>query len=872
MKKKINQKNINLEINILNYAKMNKEDILQELNSNMKGLDEETVLEKIKEYGYNEINYGKSQPWFVRFILSFVNPFNMVLFLVAIVSFFTEVLFSNNKSWATVIIIVVLISISGILQYVQEAKSDKAALKLKEMVSSNTAIIRGSKLNEYPMKEVVIGDIIKLSAGDMMPADLRILYAKDLFIGQAALTGESEPIEKFQELKKDNISALEASNICFMGTNVVSGSAIAVVIGTGNNTYFGSIAKDLTGRKAQTSFEKGIASVSKLLLRLMFVMVPIIFITNGILKQDWINALLFALAVAVGITPELLPMIMTSTLAKGAVMMSKQKTIVKNLSSIQSFGAMDVLCTDKTGTLTEDKIVLEKYLDIHGQDDLRVLKHAYLNSYFQTGLKNMMDLAIIARADKEGYTKFNEIYRKVDEIPYDFQRRRMSVVLEDNNGKRQLITKGAVEEMLKCCRYIDYNGQVTEITSEVIKEVLKISERLNEQGLRALAVAQKNRVRDTTSFNADDESDMVLIGYVAFLDQPKESSKLAINALHDNGVRVIVLTGDNEKVASAVCKQVNLETNGYILGSDVEKLTDEELNEKVKSINLFAKLSPSQKVRVVQSLQGLGHVVGYMGDGINDAPALTQADVGISVDTAVDIAKESADIILLEKSLMVLEEGVIEGRKTFGNIVKYIKMASSGNFGNMFSVLAASIFLPFLPMLPLQILAQNMLYDFSQIAIPFDKMDNEYLKKPQQWDPKGIQRFMFIFGILSSLFDILTFIILYYGFKANSIENQAIFQTGWFMVGLLSQIFIVHLIRTAKIPFIESRASKPLIISTIIIGLVGIIIPFTRIGIALDMVRMPLTFIPVLFGIIFSYAIVVQFVKKFYIKKYGHLI
>ncbi len=871
-KKKTDNKNLNLETNILKYAKMSNQDALNELNSNISGLSIERAQEILDEYGLNEINYGKSQPWFVKLLLSFANPFSLVLLLVAVVSFFTEVLLVNEKSWATVIIILVLISISGILQYIQESKSDKAAQKLKEMVSSNTAIFREGEINELPMKDVVLGDIIKLSAGDMMPADLKIITAKDLFIGQAALTGESEPIEKFSTLKNENCSALEASNICFMGTNVVSGSATGIVIGTGNDTYFGAIAKDLTGRKAQTSFEKGIASVSKLLLRLMLVMVPIIFITNGVLKHDWINALLFALAVAVGITPELLPMIMTSTLAKGALSMSKHKTIVKNISSIQSFGAMDVLCTDKTGTLTEDRIVLEKYLDIHGNDDFRILRHAYLNSYFQTGLKNMIDLAIISRAEKEGFDDLKTKYKKVDEIPYDFSRRRMSVVLEDKNGKRQLITKGAVEEMLKCCSYIEYHGEVFPIDESFTREILKISEKLNEQGLRALAVAQKNKVRDTSSFNIDDEQDMVLIGYVAFLDQPKESSKLAISALHENGVRVIVLTGDNEKVASSVCKQVGLETNGYLLGSDIEKLTLEELNEKVKTVNLFAKLSPSQKVRVVASLQAQGHVVGYMGDGINDAPALTQADVGISVDTAVDIAKESADIILLEKSLMVLEEGVIEGRRTFGNIVKYIKMASSGNFGNMFSVLFASIFLPFLPMVPLQILTQNLLYDFSQIAIPFDKMDPDYLKTPQQWDAKEIQRFMFWFGPLSSLFDIFTFIILYFVFKANSIATQATFQTGWFMVGLLSQIFVVHLIRTAKIPFIESRATKPLIISTIVIGLVGIIIPFTKLNTALDMVKMPLTFLPVLAGIILLYAIMVQFLKKFYIKKYGRLI
>lgn len=871
MKKKSRQENIriNLEENIKKYARIGKEEVLETLESSYRGLTEEQVEELQKTYGINEIDYGKSHPWFVRLLLSFINPFSLVLILVAVVSIFTEVMLVKDKSWATPVVIFVLISISGILQLIQESKSDKAAERLKAMVSSNTAIIRDGRLDEHPMKDVVIGDIIKLASGDMIPADLRILSAKDLFIGQASLTGESEPVEKFVELKDEKGSALESSNICFMGTNVISGSAIGIVIATANNTYFGSIAKDLTGKKSQTSFEKGISQVSKLLLQLMAVMVPIIFLTNGVLKHDWIGALLFALSVAVGITPELLPMIMSSTLAKGAIAMSKHKTIVKNISSIQSFGAMDVLCTDKTGTLTEDRIILEKYLDIHGGDDFRVLRHAYLNSYFQTGLKNMMDLAIIARADKEGYGDITDAYRKVDEIPYDFSRRRMSVVLEDRKGKRQLITKGAVEEMLKCCAYVEHKGEVLPIDDKIREEVLMISNKLNEQGLRALAVAQKNRVRDTSTFGIEDEQDMVLIGYVAFLDQPKESSKHAISALHSHGVRVIVLTGDNEKVAIAVCKQVNLETNGYILGSDIDNYSDEDLKEAIKKVNLFAKLSPSQKVRVVRLLQELGHVVGYMGDGINDAPSLSQADVGISVDGAVDIAKESADIILLEKSLMVLEEGVIEGRRTFGNIIKYIKMASSGNFGNMFSVLFASIFLPFLPMVPIQILTQNLLYDFSQIAIPFDKMDDEYLKAPQKWDTKSIKRFMYWFGPLSSLFDIISFLVLFFAFKANSIATQATFQTGWFMVGLLTQTLIVHLIRTAKVPFIESRASKALLISTLLISLIGIIIPYTPLGTALDMVSMPLIFIPVLLGIILLYAIMVQVLKKIYIKKYG---
>ena len=862
-------KAVSMEVAALKYAKLENHALLTELNTTEHGLKSAEAEQLLEYFGKNEIDYGKTQPWFVRLLLSFANPFSLVLLIVAAVSFITEVFLASDQSWATVIIIMALVGISGIMQFVQESKSDKAAEKLKAMVSSNAAVIRDGVEREMPMSELLPGDLVKLSAGDMIPADVRILSAKDLFVGQAALTGESEPIEKFPAFKETS-NALDASNICYMGTNIVSGSALAVVFGTGNNTYFGSIAKDLTGRKAQTSFEKGVADVSRLLLRLMLIMVPIIFLINGFSKNDWIGALLFALSVAVGITPELLPMIMSSTLAKGAVAMSKRKTIVKNLSSIQSFGAMDVLCTDKTGTITEDKIVLEKYLDIHGNEDLRVWRHAYLNSYFQTGLKNLIDLAIINRAERDGYETWDDKYNKVDEIPFDFNRRRMSVVLEDGEtGKRQLITKGAVEEILGICSFTEYQGEVIPLTDDIRTEVQGLTDELNEQGLRVVAVAQKNNVRDTKTFGVGDEQEMVLIGFVGFLDPPKESSREAITALHEHGVRVIVLTGDNEKVARTVCKQVGLDASEYLLGSDTEKLTDEELAEKVKKINLFAKLSPTQKVRVVRLLQEQGHTVGYMGDGINDAPALHQADVGISVDSGVDIAKESADIILLEKNLMVLEEGVVEGRRTFGNIIKYIKMASSGNFGNMFSVLASSLFLPFLPMLPIQILAQNLLYDFSQITIPFDRMDEEYLKKPQKWNAKGVERFMYWFGPVSSLFDILTFAVLYWIFKANSAETQGIFQTGWFMVGLLTQTLIVHLIRTAKIPFVQSKAAKPVVLSTLAVCFLGIIIPYTHLGVGLDMVAMPVLFIPWLFGIILLYAVAVQFIKKVYIKRYG---
>jgi magnesium-translocating P-type ATPase len=856
------------EAAIFRFARMERDELFERLNSRSEGLTSEEAEVRLEENGENVIDVVKRRSPVVRFVLSFINPFNLVLFIVAIAAFFTEVLFTASASWATIIMIFSLIIISGVLQFVQETRSDKAAEKLKAMVSSNAAVLRDGKFSEMPMRGIVSGDIVRLSAGDMIPADLRILSAKDLFIGQAALTGESEPVEKFAELKKKDSAALESSDICFMGTNVVSGNATGAVIGAGNDTYFGSIAKSLVGRRAQTTFEKGVAGVSRLLLRMTLILVPVIFLVNGILKSDWIGSLLFALAVAVGITPELLPVILTSTLAKGAVAMSRRKTIVKNLASIQSFGGMDILCTDKTGTLTEDKIILERYLDIHGNEDLRVLRHAYLNSWFQTGLKNLLDFAIISRAEKEGHQPILDNYKKVDEIPFDFSRRRMSVVLTDKSGKRQLITKGAVEEMLACCSFAEYGGQVLPLSEQIRAEVLRIADGLNSQGLRVIAVAQKNSVGDISAFGVKDESDMVLIGYVGFLDPPKESSKAAIKALHNHGVRVIVLTGDNEKVAASVCAQVGLDASRVLLGGDVERLTDKELGSEAEKINLFAKLSPAQKKRVVSSLQENGHTVGYLGDGINDAPALHRADVGITVDSAVDIAKESADIILLEKSLMVLEEGVIEGRRIFGNINKYIKMATSGNFGNMFSLLFASIFLPFLPILPIQILAQNLLYDVSQIAIPFDRMDAEYLIRPQNWDAGAIRRFMFWFGPLSSLFDIITFLILYFVFKANTPANQALFQTGWFMVGLATQTLIVHLIRTSRVPIIESRASKPLLISTLVITAIGLALPYTLIGAALDMVFMPPVFFLWFACIIVLYAFAVQVLKKLYIGRY----
>ncbi|MCL2023949.1 MAG: magnesium-translocating P-type ATPase, partial [Oscillospiraceae bacterium] len=675
---------------------------------------------------------------------------------------------------------------------------------------------------------------------------------------------------KFTQVIDDAESLTDIKNLGFMGSDMVSGTAEAIVLSTGNDTYFGSMAQSLSGDKAKNSFERGVDSVSKLLLRFMFIMVPVILIVNGLLKGDWWNSLLFAVTIAVGLTPEMLPVIMTSTLAKGAVKMAKRKVIVKNLSAIQTFGEMDILCTDKTGTLTEDKIILEKYMDVHGNDDTRILRHAYLNSSFQTGLKNLIDIAIINRAKENGMEEIIDNFSRVDEIPFDFARRRMSVVLTSQKGaKRQLITKGAVEEVLACCNYVEYKGEIHRLKGERLEEAMSVYEKHNRDGLRVLAIAQKNAVADVNTFSVADEKEMVLLGFVGFLDPPKESAKIAIDTLKEHGVRTVVLTGDSEGVAVKVCNKVGVKTRKIINGRDVESMSDEELSRAIADCDLFAKLSPAQKERLVGIFQAEGHTVGYMGDGINDAQALRAADVGISVDSAVDIAKESSDMILLEKDLMVLEEGVIEGRRTFGNIMKYIKMAASGNFGNMFSVLVASIFLPFLPMLPIHILTQNLLCDFSQVGMPFDRVDKEYILRPRRWETRGISRFMLLLGPLSSLFDIACFGVLWWimGFNTNSQEHAVMFQTGWFVFGTLSQILIVHMIRTAKIPILQSRTALPLTLSTVLMGVLTVILAFTQVSHSFGLAVLPIAFAPWLILLLIAYCVAVQFSKGWYSRR-----
>jgi Mg2+-importing ATPase len=859
--------------------------LLKQLGSRPDGLTEmeaEAIREKV---GPNEVAHEKPMPWWVHLWNCYKNPFNLLLTVLAIISYLTE-------DMKATIVIGTMVVLSTIMRFVQEARSNKAADKLKEMVSNTATVMRrelvaeakeearkssdiihprGSNLVEEPINRLVPGDIVRLSAGDMVPADLRLLAAKDLFISQAAMTGESLPVEKFAtdrgEITRD---PLELDNICFMGTNVVSGSATAIVVGTGNRTYFGTLAERVTAvDRGPTAFQSGVNKVSWLLIRFMLVMTPIVFLLNGFTKGDWLQAFLFALSVAVGLTPEMLPMIVTSTLAKGAVILSRKKVIVKRLDAIQNFGAMDVLCTDKTGTLTQDKIFLERHTDILGHPSDAVLEYAYLNSYYQTGLKNLLDVAVLEHAELLREMGVASAYRKVDEIPFDFQRRRMSVVVSEREDHHELICKGAVEEMVSVCTHARQNGEIVALTPELLAQIRETTAGLNAEGLRVVAVAAKDLPPTKEIYSVADESDLVLIGYIAFLDPPKESTKPALMALKAHGVAVKILTGDNELVTAKICREVGLPVDGMLLGADVEQMSDAKLAEAVDTTTIFAKLSPTHKERIVRVLHDKGHVVGFMGDGINDAPALRAADIGISVDTAVDIAKEAADIILLEKSLMVLEEGVLEGRKTFANMLKYIKMTASSNFGNVFSVLVAGAFLPFLPMLPMHLLVQNLLYDISQISIPFDHVDKEFLEKPQHWNPSDIGRFMVYFGPISSLFDISTFALMWFIFGANTPAHQTLFQSGWFVEGLLSQTLIVHMIRTQKIPFIQSRAAWPLIGMTLVVMAVGIFIPMSPLASYFKLQALPLTYFPWLGVVLLAYMGLTQAMKGWYARRYG---
>lgn len=840
------------------------------------GLDSEETTKRQSIYGKNEIEHEKKIRPLTMFIMAFINPFIGVLTVLIIISYFLDVYLASpeEKDFTSIAIIATMVILSTILRFWQEYKASVSSESLQKMVTNTCTVIRDNGTEqETGISSLVPGDIVKLAAGDMIPADIRIVETKDLFVSQGTLTGESESIEKkpVADCKCDTIRTIvELDNICFMGSNVVSGSATGIVVSTGNNTYLGTIAKSIAGHRASTAFDKGIAKVSMLLIRFMLIMVPFVFLINGLTKGEWLDAFLFAVSVAVGLTPEMLPMIVTVNLSKGAVAMSRKKTIVKDLNAIQNFGAMNILCTDKTGTLTCDQIVLEKYINADGTSDnsRRILRHAYFNSFFQTGLKNLMDKAILSHVKELEMESVRESYKKVDEIPFDFARRRMSVVVEDINGKRQIITKGAVEEMMQICSHTEVGNKVVPFTPELRVKAYEISKKMNHQGLRVLAVAQKSFLSKENNFAVEDESGMVLIGYLAFLDPPKQSAAKAIKQLHAHGIEVKVVSGDNDAVVRTISRQVGIDTANVLTGAELSAMSDVQKQEAVLKTTVFAKVTPLQKTEIITILQGQGNTVGFLGDGINDAAALRQSDIGISVDSAVDIAKESADIILLEKDLMVLENGVIEGRRTFGNITKYMKMTASSNFGNMFSVLAASAFLPFLPMLSIHLLVQNLLYDISQTTIPFDRMDEDYLRKPRRWDASDLSHFMIFIGPISSIFDITTYLLMWYVFNCSSPVAQSLFQSGWFVEGLLSQTLIVHMIRTKKIPFIQSRASWPVMSMTLAIMAVGIIIPFTKFGSYIGLTPLPLSYFPWLAVTLIAYCVLTQLIKEWYIKKF----
>jgi Mg2+-importing ATPase len=867
--------------NLRQAAGVDKETLFALLSASEGGLAPDDALERQEKHGLNEIAHEKAPAWYRQLFQAFLNPFIGILIILAIVSLITDVLLAQpgDRDYKTVIVVSIMVLLSSLLRFWQEFQSNRAAEQLKSMVKTTATVLRKTMGKvELDIKQLVPGDLIFLSAGDMIPADSRIIQSKDLFIVQSMLTGEALPVEKRDQVIVDaaSKSPLELENICFMGTNVVSGTALALIVSTGNQTYFGSISKSLTGKRAETSFDKGVNSVSWLLIRFMLVMVPLVFFINGFTKGNWLDALLFGIAVAVGLTPEMLPMIVTANLAKGAVNMSKRKVIVKRLNAIQNIGAMDILCTDKTGTLTLDKIVLERHLNVLGIEDEEVLKWAYLNSYHQTGLKNLLDSAVLEHGELHDTLRVED-YHKVDEIPFDFQRRRMSVILEHNH-KHLLICKGAVEEMLDLCPRVYDPGEDEQLqidTDDIIpmddefrQTILNTSHKLNKEGLRVLLVAVKEFAERPLTYSISDESNMIATGFIGFLDPAKPSAKPSIGALQKLGVSLKVLTGDNETVTRKICRDVGIPINTILLGRELEDMSDEDLASQIDAVTIFAKLSPAQKSRVVKVLQAKGHTVGFMGDGINDAAALRDADVGISVDTAVDIAKESADIILLQKDLMVLRKGVIYGRRTFGNITKYIKMTASSNFGNMFSMLGASAILPFLPMLPIQILVQNLLYDISQISIPWDRMDAEYIETPRKWDARGISRFMIFIGPISSIFDYATYALMWFVFKASAPAHQSLFQSGWFIEGLLSQTLIVHMIRTKKIPFIQSWATAPVLALTTAIMAVGIYLPFSSFAGALKMEPLPSSYFPWLIAILLSYCLLTQSVKNWFIRKF----
>ena len=848
-----------------------KDEFIKTYKVNENGLSSSIAEERLRKIGLNEMKQAKPKKWYNYFLESLFSPFNSILIGIDFVLLYTDVYLPEKPSFANIIVIIFLVLASTLLDFFEEYRSNKAAEKLKELVATTTSVIRDGKELKIPINQITLGDIIKLSAGSMIPADLRIIESKDLYVGQSSLTGESDAVKKNvnSELEMEDLDTIsDLDTICFMGTNVISGSAKGVVIKTADDTYFGRVANTLTTGKPKTAFQKSIENISKLLIRFMLVLIPIVFILNA-WKHSSLIAFTFAVAIAIGITPLLLPVILSSSLSKGAVHMSKKKTIVKKLDSIQSFGAMNILCTDKTGTLTEDKIVLEKYLNINGEEDLTVLKYAFLNSFFQTGLGSNIDEAVVKRGLENNLEELKTNYKKQDEIPFDFSRRRLSVVVKDTAGQSIMITKGAVEEILSISTQVDFNGQVSPITKEIKDNIRRISKKLNQDGLRVIAVSKRTDVDSIEQFDVSAEKNMILTGFIGFLDPPKESAKESIENLNKYGIRVIVLTGDNADVTRCVCNKVGINSKRIILGSEIDKLPDIAVLRLLKKTNIFAKLSPIQKARIVRLLRDSGNVVGYMGDGINDSPSLINSDVGISVDTAVDIAKESADIILLDNDLNVLLSGVKEGRRTFTNLMKYIKMAVSFNFGEVVSIIVASIFLPFLPELPIQLLVESLLYDLGQLTLPFDNVDKESLLNPKKLDIQSLKHFMLFMGPLSSLFDIIVFASLWFIF---TLRDAAHFQTIWFSYSIVSNLIGMHIIRTAKFPFVQSNAHKAVYLSSIGLSIIGLIVPATFLGKIIGLI--PLSFNSMLFilGVTGMYCIVALFAKKIYIKKYGEWI
>ncbi|MFJ6937856.1 magnesium-translocating P-type ATPase [Streptomyces sp. NPDC101132] len=855
--------------------------VLQELGATRDGLSGQEARHRLERHGPNVVARERAPRWYVQLARAYWNPFILVLVFLA------GIMYWQDPADPGVVILSVMVGVSGLLRFWQEYRSGRAAEALKQLVTTTCAVQRRAGTAaaatpvEIPMDQVVPGDVVRLAAGDLVPADLRLIAAKDLMVSQAALSGESLPVAKAdsraQDLgQSDTTDPVEAGNLALMGTSVTSGTATGVVVATGADTYFGSMAGSLVGERPQTNFDNGVRKVSFLLIRFMLVMVPVVFAINGLTKGDWDEAFLFAVAVAVGLTPEMLPMVVSANLARGAVAMARKKVVVKRLNAIQNLGAMDVLCTDKTGTLTEDRIVLDRYLDVHGREDTEVLEYGYLNAHFQTGLRNLMDRAVIDRVNEAEEVVVDARFSMVDEIPFDFARRRMSVVLNRNSlvgdpGRTEhvMITKGAVEEVLALCTHMKDRGERVELTEALRTGAALTARAHNRQGLRVLAVATRTLDTPRDSYTVADEDGLTLVGFLAFLDPPKADAAAALRGMADKGVAVKVITGDNELVAARVCADVGLDVGQVVLGAGIDAVDDAQLRELAARTTVFAKVNPVQKARVVRALQADGHTVGFLGDGINDAAALRDADVGISVDTAVDIAKESADIILLEKDLTVLEQGVVQGRTTFGNTIKYIKMTASSNFGNVFSVLVASAFIPFQPMLAIMLLVQNLVYDIAQLATPWDRMDEEYLRRPRNWDARGIGRFMVVIGPISSVFDIAMFVIMWNVFGANSEAHQALFQSGWFIEGLLSQTLVVHMIRTRKIPFVQSRASWPVMVMTVLAVLTGLFLPFSPLASSLGFVPVPMSYFPWLVGVLLAYCTLTQLVKTWYIRRFG---